>query len=196
MKKLRTAAFLLSLLLFIPLITGCANEPVQNPETLETEPGELHDIQQKWISIVQNETQNVGKISMIVHTVKRPEDSQLSLVKEVLIDDTAKISELLALFDTQEVECETVKFHDFSKIDSYYADMMGKGVANLTLIDALGQDTLLLVVYENGTCELYETGLNPDGDPAHMYTCTLHYSDTVYEALKEFYESEKIFLED
>ena len=142
----KTGMLLLCILLTLPILTGCANELLENQELVQ--------IAQEWESVIQNENCDIAKIRMTSLVAQSPYSSELSSAQNIILEDEGRIDAMIDILSNQQVVWDSMPkaVDDFF---SYQETRYGKREIVLEFYDVEDRYLLRFCVFEDGFCEVY-----------------------------------------
>ena len=188
----KIGVLLLCILLTLPMLTGCANELLEQKDDAVIKQEQLEQVEDKWDAVIENKDDYVAKIEISVYITQSMTSSTGMITQDITIDDSNIIDSLLSVLAMPEIEYEPFP-SDVEQLDQYidYVNSRaGKETVAISFFDKDGQKILRLLVYEDYLGSMYKPSINPSGYEVWEGVYYLTFSEQIFDLLKSIYDNE------
>lgn len=168
---------LLCIILVLPLLTGCANECLENQELVQ--------IEQKWEAVMQNKNNYVAKIEIASYVTHSLWSSEVSVIKYQSIEDPDDISSLIDLLKQQNVVFESIP-GDIDGLTTHLETRKDLKTIQLLFLDSEGMIITGMCIYEDNNADIVKG--NTVTDPI-THTHFVSFSDQTFQKIQSVYKS-------
>lgn len=184
----KIGSLMLSAMLALSTLTGCANELREQNDEEENKQEQLEQIEQKWDMAMENDAGYVAKIEIASYTSQHMLSSTAIVLESKSIENDSQIALIIDLLSEQNISFEEIP-RDMEGLTAYKNSKAGMKTLQLDFLDINGQQIIGVELYEDDSMEIWHTEFDSDGSKSQVFTHFANLSTPIFSTVESVYMS-------